>query len=180
MPIEDQSDRLRSILIDLMARNLEQSFKDLRKTVKDFTANADRIIHSVMENPKNAAGLNNQARSLPPIRVGLNLLQDTRNNLQRLIDRDLSTDEVEQLARRGVPTSPFDYLHNRKRHMVIKSQTDMIKEINHYVKTLDDLTAKAVHLSGPDEHELFQEQYKFLPSFSRRKVMFGYPLTGGQ
>jgi hypothetical protein len=99
--------------------------------------------------------------------------------VQRIIDRDITEQELWRHGQTGLLRNPFILLQGRKKELSTKHQADLIKEVREYANTLKELNHLALQADGPDEHELFTKQYKFLPSYSRRKVMYGYPLIAG-
>jgi hypothetical protein len=123
--------------------------------------------------------LNLFIKTVPPIKVGLDLLNESKNYLERISERDITEQELLHLLETGITTSPLQLLQQRKKDVIIKAQVNLMKEMKEYTNTLASLNRKALDPNGPDETELFQEQYKFLPSYSRRKVLFGYPLIAG-
>jgi hypothetical protein len=82
-----------SIMLDLVARDSEKALRECRTHFASFKKTYEEI-RDTMDIPYNAAGLDNQPKALPPFAVGFKLLLDARNLVQRIIDRDITEQEL--------------------------------------------------------------------------------------
>jgi hypothetical protein len=178
MKLESVIKTFNSMILDLVAKEVETSLKRCRGELNEFK---DKLMSSFKKTANRVTNqnLNLFTQYVPPIKVGMSLLNSSKEYLERMSERDISEQEILRLLETGITTSPLQLLQQRKKEVIIKAQVNLMRELKVYTMTLQELNRKALLPDGPDESELFQEQYKFLPSYSRRKVLFGYPLIAG-
>lgn len=168
-----------SILLDIQAKELEITLKNSRKKVKDVTQELIQAYKYSAIRPSNN-GLALFSQSYPAFVVTEETLARSKNILERMSERDISPSEIMELAQTALMVNPLQIMHERKRDIKVRKQVEVHSQVSDYINTLNGLHQKALNPNGWDESKIFQEQQKFLPSYSRRTVMFGYPLIAGK
>lgn len=168
-----------NMLLSLTAKDIEKAAKKNRAVLKEFQQKVIRLLKESTYTLNNES-LNLLLRKVPPLRVTNQVIQSSKDILERMDQRDITDDEIFSIASTGIMSNPLDLLQQRRREMIIKHQVDLIRELRLYSRTLEAIRIEALTSSMANESDLFQKQYQFLPSYQRRKVMYGYPLISGE
>lgn len=176
MSYKSQYDLMKTITSDLIAKNLEKSLMEVRKFTKEFPIKCTDCVVSSLTNLRHPR-IQFLLKNLPPIVIGSKILSDAKNLLERMGDRDITIKEIENISKNSMPSNPIQLIQERKKDIIARSQANMSKEIVEFYLTQQSINRKAYIIDEPES--LFIEQHRFLPRYSRRNVMFGYPLIGG-
>jgi len=164
---------------DIAAREVEGAMKARRKETKAFQSSAKELYMTTAKTPSNV-GLQRFLSSHPAIKVGVEALNQAKITLERLDERDIDVKEILAIHLSGIHLSPTQLLHMRKKDVLIQTHVTMIKQLQDYCAIMQRLQSLAFQRGRASDSELFMLQYKNLPSYARRHVLFGYPLIAGQ
>lgn len=167
-----------SILTDLIARDVETNGKQVRTKLKELQSKLITIYKSTSPSVSQS-GLTRFSKCIPAIKVAMDHMNEVKNFLERLSDRDITPLEIEEISKSPLIMNPLELFQERALDRRVRTVTILLRQVREYIQTLDNLKQIALHDNRVSESEIFQKQYQFLPSYSRRQVMFGYPLIAG-
>lgn len=167
-----------SILTDLIARDVETNGKQVRMKLKELQNKLITIYKSTSPSVTQS-GLTRFSKCVPAIKVAMDHMNEVKNFLERLSDRDITPLEIEEISKSPLIMNPLELFQERALDRRVRTVTILLRQVREYIQTLDNLKQIALHDNRVSESEIFQKQYQFLPSYSRRQVMFGYPLIAG-
>lgn len=162
-------------MVNLLAKQLEEGIKEMRKKNSEFEKLALNIMKKSLTDPS-PAFLETFTRVLPPIWIGKSNLLEAKNLIAQLKESDLTQSEIIELSRRPIASNPLDLLNQKKKDVIVQAQSDLPKMVRRYCINLRDLHWGVANAPEDNLSDLFFKEQDFLPSYAKSKVSFTHLL----
>jgi len=151
----------------LQAQSLEESLKALRSTLSEYTKQVETVMakSGFLNNP-----LLTYQVAIAPLAIITRLFREAKNRLQGLKEGSYSTTEIVEMAGNTLNVNPLSLLHERKKHLKARSQTDLTKKVIHLSRTEDYIRRRLTACSDEEVSTLFIKQQSVFPSWKKDRV----------